>query len=476
VGLSTDGRSAYDIAQPPVEPSSLIASVILGLSVPAVIACLFVMRPQQVAVMAALGAELFLPEVVAFRFPSVPPLHKHNLPYISLFIGCLLRYPGRVTKLPKERWVLALTAFIVVGAVITALMNQDPLPRQFLTPLPGLHLTDGLFAAAYNFSMTALPFYMGLSLFRTPSDLTTLLAGFSVGALLYIPFELWEMRMSPNLHYKFFGYYQDAFADTRRWGGYRPMVFMKHGLALARFQLIATLAPFVFGNRVRTLLGVPSKLARWVLATMLVLCKSTGAFFYMVMTLPLLLWPKPKRSLRVAMVIGAIVFLYPVLRLTNWFPTKDILDATNAVVGADRTQSVEFRFQNEDKLLAHAAEHPVFGWGQFGRNFTFDRYGKPAVTDGYWIIEFGETGVVGFVAAFGLLLVPIFLCAKRLPSIQLLEDRKLIAGSGLILAIVASDLLPNGLWGLYPYFLAGALTGVTRTLALEPRRDVPVWT
>ena len=280
--------------------------------------------------------------------------------------------------------------------------------------------------------------------------------------------------MSPNLHYKFYGYYQDEFADTRRWGGYRPMVFMKHGLALARFQVVATLAPFVFGNRVRSLLGLPPKVARWILAFVLVISKSTGAFFYTVMSLPLLLWPKPRRELRVAVVIAAIVILYPLLRFTNLFPTRDILDATNAVVGAARTQSVEFRFQNEDKLLAHAAQHPFFGWGQFGRNFTFDRYGHPAVTDGYWIIEFGETGIVGFAGSFGLLLVPIFLSLKRLRAIQSIDDRKLIGGAALILAIVASDLLPNGLWGLYPYFMAGALTGVTRALTLEPRRDVPV--
>ena len=446
------------------------------MSVPVIIGCLFFMRPQQVAVMAALGAELFLPELVSFRFPSIPPLHKHNLPYIALFVGCLLRCPGRVTKLPKERWVLVLTALIFGGAVVTALMNQDPLPRDFLTPLPGLRLSDGLFAGAYYFSMTALPFYMGLALFRTPSDLTTMLSGFSVGALLYIPFELWEIRMSPNLHYKLYGYYQDEFADTRRWGGYRPMVFMKHGLALARFQVIATLAPFVFGNRVRSLLGVPTRIARWVLAFVLVISKSTGAFFYTLITLPLLLWPKPRRELRVAAFIGAVVFLYPMLRFTNLFPTRDILDVTNSVVGAARTQSVEFRFQNEDKLLAHAAQHPIFGWGQYGRNFTFDRYGHSAVTDGYWIIEFGEAGIVGFVAVFGLLLVPIFLSLKRLRSIQLPEDRRLIAGAALILAIVSSDLLPNGLWGIYPYFMAGALTGVTRALTLEPRRDVPVWT
>ena len=83
---------------------------------------------------------------------------------------------------------------------------------------------------------------------------------------------------------------------------------------------------------------------------------------------------------------------------------------------------------------------------------------------------------MGFAGSFGLLLVPIFLSLKRLRAIQSPDDRKLIGGAALILAIVASDLLPNGLWGLYPYFMAGALTGVTRGLILEPRRDFPVRT
>lgn len=459
-----------------MESASLIAQVVLGLSIPVFIGSFFVMRPQQAAVMAALGAELFLPEGVSFRFPSIPPLDKHNLPYLCILVGCLLRCPGRVTKIPRERWVLLLSIFIAVGSVMTALTNKDPMPRQFLTPIQGLKLTDGLFGAAYLFTLTVLPFYLGFSLFRTPADLVTLLVGFSTGALIYIPFELWEIRMSPNLHWKVYGYFQDEFADTRRWGGYRPMVFMKHGLALARFQVAATLAPFVFGSRVRTVAGVPWRGLRWLLAFVLVISKSTGAILYFMVALPLLIWSKPKRVLRVAVVIACIVFLYPVMRMAGVFPIDQILQGANAVAGVERTASVAYRFKNEDKLLAHASERVIFGWGQFGRNFTFDRYGKPAVTDGYWIIQFGESGVFGFLASFGLLLIPIFVTSKRTSLVTSPEDQRLIAGSALILAIIVSDLLPNGLWGLYPYFFGGVLTGVSRaTVLADARRDQVAW-
>ena len=455
-----------------MDKTSLISQIALALSVPVNIALCFVVRPAQAAVFAVLASELFLPELTTFKFPFMPPLDKHNIPYVCVMIGCLIRSPGRVTKIPKERWFLVLTSFLVAGGVLTALTNRDMVRREFLTPLPGLSWNDGFYLAASSLLTAGLPFFIGYSLFKKGADLRTFLIGFSMGAFVYIPLELWEMRMSPNLHHFIYGFFQDDFGDTRRWGGYRPMVFMRHGLALARFLVSATLAPFVFGVRSRSFLGVPWKVGRWILVVVLVLCKSTGALIYTALSLPLLIWSKPKRETRIAFVMAVIVFSYPALRLSGWFPTQEVLQISNAAVGPVRTQSVEFRFQNEDKLAAHARERALFGWGQYGRNFTYDRYGHSSITDGYWIIEFGVLGVIGFVAAFGILLVPIYLCHRRIDLIPDPEDRKLVAGATLILAIIAADLLPNGLWGLYPYMLAGALTGVTRELALTPAPEI----
>jgi hypothetical protein len=451
-----------------VEPTAtLFSQLVLGLFVPVSIAFFFATTPQRAAVWTVLGYELFMPEVASFKFPLMPYLDKHNLPYVCIMIGCLLKCPGKVTRVPKERWFVVLTIVVIVGGLLTSWTNRDPAHREFmLPPLPGLDLKDGCSLAITLFTTTALPFYVGYALFRTGVDLRALLAGFAAGSFIYIPFELWEIRFSPNIHRLVYGFFQDAFDETMRWGGYRPLVFMKHGLALARFSVVATMAAFVFGPKPRSVFGIPWKVGKWILATMLVLCKSTGAIIFAAFSLPLLTRNKPKRTLRVALVLASIVLLYPALRLSELFPTTQIVQLSNSTMGADRTSSIDFRFHCEESLLARARERAVFGWGSYGRNFSYDMHGRPTVSDGQWIILFGMFGVVGFAAAFGILLAPIFRCRKNMRAIADPDDQKLVAGACLILAIIAADLLPNGMWGYYPYLLAGALTRVTRELVL----------
>jgi hypothetical protein len=116
----------------------------------------------------------------------------------------------------------------------------------------------------------------------------------------------------------------------------------------------------------------------------------------------------------------------------------------------------------------------VFGWGEYGRNQTFDEYGQPAsVTDGFWIILMTCLGIFGFITQIPMLLVPIFLARKRLRSIRDKDDAALVAGTSLIIAIIGIDLLPNGLWSSYPYMLAGALVGATRAILLAQKKAPP---
>jgi hypothetical protein len=169
----------------------------------------------------------------------------------------------------------------------------------------------------------------------------------------------------------------------------------------------------------------------------------------------------------IAVGLAVVVLLYPVLRETNLFPVSDILQAAGEVA-AEREQSLLFRFQNEDVLLAKARQRILFGWGQYGRNETYDEFGRPAsVTDGQWIIAVSILGVVGFVTEFGILLVPIVLARRRLRAIRDKDDALLVSGLSLLIGILAVDLLPNALWSAYPYLLAGALTGASRAMALK---------
>ena len=242
-----------------MEKFSLFSQVALLLSIPVSISLFFLLRPQYAALITIVGGDMFLPELVNFKFPLLPPLEKHNIPYLCVLVGCLLRRPSLVTTVCRERWFLFLTFALVVGGLITGLTNGAPVSvRHFHPQIAGIHATDGLYTAAVSLSLVFLPFYLGWALFRTERDLRTLLAGLVIGALMYVPFAMWELRMSPNLHLWVYGYAQHDFGQTIRGTGYRPMVFMAHGLSLARFLFVGTCSAFILGRLKGSVWGIPA--------------------------------------------------------------------------------------------------------------------------------------------------------------------------------------------------------------------------
>jgi hypothetical protein len=438
--------------------------------VPISLALFFVMRPERAAIFTVLGGLLILPEVAQFKVPYLPPLTKENIPYLCVLVGALVRCPKRVLRLPRERWFLLLALVLLLGPIGTALTNEDVLRYGTYrhVVLRGLNVKDGLYTGVDQFFRAALPTFLGLVLFRTTKDLRQLLVAIVVAGLVYVPFALVEMRMSPQFHNWVYGYQQHSFLQTMRWGGYRPMVFMAHGLALARFLLVGMLGALIVSVERRTVLGMPTKLAAGVLFVTLVLCKSTAAIAFALFGILVVLVGKARMRQAVAVVIAAVVMLYPVLRAADLFPVGKMLTAAG-MVDADRQQSLLFRFENEDALLAKARERIVFGWGEFNRSAIFDDMARPfSVTDGHWIVLFGIAGAVGFVAAFGILLAPVFVAWRRLRVIRMKNDRLLVSGTSFLLALVALDFIPNALWADYPYLLGGALLSVTRALAHAP--------
>jgi len=442
---------------------------------PVSLVAFLLVRPLRAAVFTILGAMLFLPEGVSFKYPYLPYLDKHNIPYLCVLLGAMIRVPRRIVRLPTERWFSALTLALLAGAIATALTNRDTLRygRLAVVVLPGLTLKDGFFTGITQALYHALPFFLGLALVRSAKDLRDVLASFAVAGLLYVPFALLEVRLSPQFHYWVYGYHQHSFLQTLRWGGYRPMVFMAHGLALARFLVVAMLAALVVAPRRPTLLGVPSRLAALGLFLTLILCKSTGAIIYGFVALVVAALGKARLRNTVAAVFATVVLLYPALRAADAIPVSRMATAAGAVA-SDREQSLLFRFRNEDELLVKARQRMVFGWGEYNRSSLFDERGRPStITDGHWIVIVGLLGMVGFAATFGMLLFPVFLARRRTRHIPDRNDRMLVAGVSLIIGIIAIDLIPNGLWDGYPYLFAGALMGVSRNLASTSKTRTP---
>jgi hypothetical protein len=444
-----------------------LALVVIAIFVPLSIGSFFVMRPLTAALVVLWGADMFLPVGPAFKIPFLPGLGKLNLPYLCVWFACLLRFPRKVTRLPKEKWIVLLGLLALVGGAITGLTNGDAmiLGGEGGSVLPAMTLKDGLFVGVSEFFPGLLAFYLGYALSRSGGDVERVLVALAVAGLVYCPFAIVEMRMSPQFHQWVYGYNTGQFVMEIRWGGYRPKVFMASGLLLARFFMSTTLALFVLGRTRRKLFGLPVRLLAWFQLLVLVLCKSTGAIVLALAGVVLVSLAKPKRQLLVASVLAVATLLYPLSRAANVFPVAGILDAAR-LISEERHDSLEFRFVNEDLLLSHARERIWFGWGN-GRNRVYDESGNDiSVTDGYWIISLGIAGLAGFLVSFGSLLWPVIWARHRL-GVQGDEiDRTHLAGIALIVALSGVDMIPNGLWSVMPFVLAGLLT--RRLRELEP--------
>jgi hypothetical protein len=215
---------------------------------------------------------------------------------------------------------------------------------------------------------------------------------------------------------------------------------------------------------------IPASGAAVYLSGILVLCKSLGAALCGIVTIPVLALLRPRWQLRVASLLAIVVVTYPMTRSVGLFP-KDALVVLVRAISEERAESLSFRFENEDLLLEKARKRIWFGWGGYNRNRVFDsRTGQvDTITDGFWIIQLGTQGVVGFIGAYGILLFPIWIAHRRLPRMASERDRRLIAGFAMILAIYAVDLIPNGFLTSFSIFLAGALSGLVSKLQVGKR-------
>jgi hypothetical protein len=444
------------------------AEIVLILFIPLAVGTFFVMRPLAAALVVALGGDLFLPGVPTIHISYFPVLDKHNLPYVCILIGCLLRWPRRVTKLPKERWFLALSALVLVGGAMTGLTNNDVIPCLTNPAASGLPIDfkAGMAIGLGSFVAACLPFFLGYVLIRDQKDVERALIALAVAGLIYSPLAILEMRLSPQLSGWVYGSQGGGgqWDQGYRWGGYRPTVFMPHGLALARFFMATTLALFVLAKQRRALFGLPAAYLAWFNALVLLLCRSTGAIVFGAVGILSIMLTRPKRRLGLATVVALVVVFYPLLRSADLFPVNGVLSAAGTL-GEDRQGSLGFRFMNEDLLLAHARERILFGWGAFGRNMLCD---IKTVTDGHWIIVLGESGLAGFLASFGVLTWPILLARRRLRGHRNSVEVGRLSGLAVILALLAADLIPNGLWCYYPFFFAGILTRGLRLLSPSP--------
>jgi hypothetical protein len=344
----------------------------------------------------------------------------------------------------------------VLGLFGTALTNGSPLT--FPTRrLPGLTLYD-VGSLFINIMSGLLPFFVARKLLASPESHVVLLKVLVVVVLGYSLLVLWEVRMSPQLNRQIYGFGTRQWVQHLRSDGFRPMVFLNHGLKVG-----VVLATGVLAAAALARIGQGRKPLIWgllisaYLMAVLVLSKNVGATILATLALPVMLLLGARLRVLIAAGLSAIVLLYPMARSTGLMPTEGIVGVLSNVVAQERINSLGFRLRMEDILLEKANDRPIFGWGNWGRSRVFDDLGRDiSSTDGTWVITFGERGWVGYLAFFGLLTLPVILLALRKREGVVEPATACLA---LILAVNMVDLIPNS--GISPitWLMAGALVG-----------------
>jgi hypothetical protein len=335
----------------------------------------------------------------------------------------------------------------------------------------GLGAYDGLSATFYKVIMWGLPYFIGRIYFTDLHKLRELAVAIFIGGLVYMPLCLLEMRISPQLHRLVYGFFQHDFSMTIRMGGYRPMVFMQHGLMVAMWMATASLAGLWLwqSNALKRLWGIPTAWLVFPLIGTTIMCRSMNSLGLLALGTAALYGTKVLKSRVPMLVLIAIAPLYLFARINGTFSGKALIDLTKDLAGADRAQSVEFRITNEDLLIGKAMQQPWFGWAGWNRMRVIDDDGKmEGITDGLWVIATGENGLVGLISITSLLLLPAAMLLWRMNPRY--WDHPLGAPAAMLAVVITLhmiDNLPNGMFNPVYVLCVGAVASLRRVAVEE---------
>jgi hypothetical protein len=254
-----------------------------------------------------------------------------------------------------------------------------------------------------------LPYLIGRVYFTDLEGLRELAIGMLIGGLIYVPFCLVEMRLSPQFHVWVYGFRQHAFAQTMRDGGYRPMVFMQHGLMVAMWMSMTGLIGLVLW-RCRTITKIGDIPVAYLLVPLVLTalaCRSKFAFILFFAGLFALIGTKLIRTKAGMVLMACTPIVYIFLRASLILDGSSMIQTAKQIFGDDRAGSLQVRIDAENAISGWALRDFWFGHGTWARVQKDD--GRDVVTDSLWIIVLGRAGVVGIIGLCGMLLLPMFL-------------------------------------------------------------------
>lgn len=442
--------------------SALVPISLLGWT-PIVLLLFLALKPRRAVIVSFIAAWLFLPVNVpdSLFIRGLPELDKMTVTCLAVMLGTLIFDKGRLLTFRPKRFDIPMILWCIVP-LFASLTNTDS--TVWGHPPIDNPVYDGLSESLKQSVTWGLPYLIGRVYFTDAGALRELAIGIFIGGLVYIPLCLFELKMSPQLHFLLYGEHPHAdFSQTIRGGGYRPTVFMKHGLMVALWMASATLIGgwLWFSGVIRKLWGMPVILLLVPLFVVTVLCKSLASLLLMCVGLGTLYFVTRMRMRWPIIALIAVAPCYMTVRASGLWDGMNLVHLAEALVGEDRAQSLELRISNENVLNDRALEKPFFGWAGWGRSRVFDRYGKDiSITDGQWVIALGKNGLFGLAAFTAALLMPVWLTLKRIPVRHWSHPQAAPAAAmAIVLIIYMIDNILNAMINPLFMLVAGALAG-----------------
>ena len=306
---------------------------------------------------------LFLPETTAFDLPLLPAYDKLSALSFGLVLGAVLyrdrrSWPAMAPHVDDSRFfrTLLIGLFVVfsIAALFTIINNGNTLvngPRV----RSGLSMRD-LVSMVSGPMILMVPFFLAWRWLSDEVHHREILLAIMILGLGYSLLALIEIRLSPQINVWVYGFFPHDWRQHIRGGGFRPVVFLRHGLWLGIFLLMAVMAAFALfrytksGQRVVYLMA-----GIWLLAVLLV-SRNLGVAMLVVMFLPCLLFLPRVLQVHITMLVTILFLAYPAVRQNNLLPLDGFLNFVSSIDAA-RAQSLEFRLRNEDEILALSLIH-----------------------------------------------------------------------------------------------------------------------
>ncbi len=359
----------------------------------------FILPVRRVVILSILGGNLFLPAtgIAIAGFPNYTKLVAAGL---GAFLPAFLMGGTTLFKLRPRPLDLFFLGFLLAPS--------------FSSLLNGLGPYDAASTLVNRFLEWGVAYWVGRAFFTDLAALRDLSVGIVLSAVAYAPLCLYEIVMSPQLSRIVYGFRPSDWVMTKRMGGWRPQVFMHHGLALAAWMAAAALVAWILwrSKAIKHIWGVPMGWIAIGLVVLTIWLRSTGAAVLLLGLIAAAEFIQQTRLRTILLVMVLLPMGYIGLRTFGWDGHQMVQLASN--LGEERAGSLNMRLENDQLIADKAMKKPVFGWGGWGRwRVKNDQGVDITVSDSWWGILLGTTGVFGLFCAYATFISPLFPLARH---------------------------------------------------------------